>query len=188
MVESAAIDLKDLTLEELSGVVSLYPWFSAARTELCRRMAASGAFGAKELATAALFMADRRKLASLSRGENSEDYSDKDVDKLLHSFMEPEISSPRVVASGADYFSQKDYDEAATTSDGILPKFGAGVRTETPKEERVFVGDFFCTETLAEIYLEQGYPEQARRIYSKLLLANPEKSAYFASLIEKLKD
>ena len=47
--------------------------------------------------------------------------------------------------------------------------------------------DDFCTETLAEIYAEQGYPEEARRIYSKLILFYPEKSAYFASLIEKLK-
>ena len=42
------------------------------------------------------------------------------------------------------------------------------------------------TETLAQIYLEQGYPEQARHIYSKLLLANPEKNAYFAALIQKI--
>ncbi len=42
------------------------------------------------------------------------------------------------------------------------------------------------TETLAQIYLEQGYPEQARNIYSKLLLANPEKNAYFAALIQKI--
>ena len=42
------------------------------------------------------------------------------------------------------------------------------------------------TETLAQIYLEQGYPEQAKSIYSKLLLANPEKNAYFAALIRKI--
>lgn len=36
------------------------------------------------------------------------------------------------------------------------------------------------------IYLDQGYYDQAKAIYSKLILAIPEKSAYFASLIEKI--
>ena len=44
----------------------------------------------------------------------------------------------------------------------------------------------FCTETLAWIYAGQGYREEAKKIYSRLMLRYPEKSAYFASLIEKL--
>lgn len=44
----------------------------------------------------------------------------------------------------------------------------------------------FCTETLAEIYSDQGYFAEAKKIYSRLMLRYPEKSAYFASLIEKL--
>ena len=44
------------------------------------------------------------------------------------------------------------------------------------------------TETLAQIYAEQGYYEQAKNIYSKLILAYPEKSAYFASLIQKIEE
>jgi len=46
--------------------------------------------------------------------------------------------------------------------------------------------DAFCTETLAQIYVDQGYYEQAKFIYSKLLLRYPEKNAYFAALIQKL--
>jgi hypothetical protein len=49
------------------------------------------------------------------------------------------------------------------------------------------LNDYF-TETLAQIYADQGYPEQAKQIYSALSLRFPEKSAYFASLIEKLKN
>ena len=48
------------------------------------------------------------------------------------------------------------------------------------------LGDEFCTETLAQIYLDQGYYEQARHIYSRLLLKFPEKNTYFAALIQKL--
>ena len=43
-----------------------------------------------------------------------------------------------------------------------------------------------CTETLAWIYAEQGYREEAKKIYSRLMLRYPEKITYFASLIEKL--
>lgn len=42
------------------------------------------------------------------------------------------------------------------------------------------------TEAMAEIWLKQGDHEKARAIYRKLSLLNPAKSAYFASLIDKI--
>ncbi|MGN6351928.1 MAG: hypothetical protein ACTHLB_00985 [Parafilimonas sp.] len=44
------------------------------------------------------------------------------------------------------------------------------------------------TETMAEVLLKQGKPEQAINIYEKLSFINPSKSAYFAAKIKELKD
>ncbi|MCM1352344.1 MAG: hypothetical protein NC250_06395 [Alistipes senegalensis] len=42
------------------------------------------------------------------------------------------------------------------------------------------------SESLAEIYLAQGLPDRAVAIYHKLSLLNPEKSVYFAELIDRV--
>lgn len=46
--------------------------------------------------------------------------------------------------------------------------------------------DDLVTEELAEVYLNQGMKQQALAIYRKLSLLIPEKSVYFAEIIEKL--
>jgi hypothetical protein len=47
--------------------------------------------------------------------------------------------------------------------------------------------DDFVTETLARIYAQQGYHKLAIACYGKLILLYPEKSAYFASLVQEIK-
>tara|TARA_Y100000766_G_scaffold238795_1_gene215532 strand:- start:194 stop:1093 length:900 start_codon:yes stop_codon:yes gene_type:complete len=42
------------------------------------------------------------------------------------------------------------------------------------------------TETLAKIYFKQGNIAKAKSIYNKLILKNPEKKSYFASLIKEM--
>ena len=86
---------------------------------------------------------------------------------------------------GGDYFSASDYDGVRGADDNFfrrVPKVSA----DRAKDERDVPHLGLYTRTLAEIYAEQGYFDEAKQIYSQLILAYPEKSAYFASLIEKL--
>ena len=62
------IDLKRLNLDELVGVVNLYPWFGGARKELCARMSRMGeVLSDSQYAEAAMYVASREKIASLNR-------------------------------------------------------------------------------------------------------------------------
>ena len=194
MVGTDFIELHNLTIEELSGVVNLSPWYGAARKELCRRMAKTSgdSWGEAQFADMALYVADRKKISSLVRASRTVDYSDKDVERLLQSFIAPEEEKkeekPQVRVVGGDFFSQAEYDNVKNVGEGIFSKFAFQAKKEPAKpEEGEPLSEAFCTEALAEIYADQGYPELAKRIYSKLSLVYPEKNAYFAALIEKLK-
>jgi hypothetical protein len=185
------IDIHSLTLEELSGVISLYPWYGGARMELCRRMSGMGALSESQLAEAGLHLGDRVVLADLLQAGRTVDCSDKDVHRLMQAFIpeEPALQPARkVYVVGGDYFSQDQYADVRSDGDGIFSKFAAKAREEgyVDDPEPDAGSEDFCTETLAGIYLEQGYPQEAIDIYSRLSLRYPEKSVYFAALIEKI--
>ena len=184
------IDLRKLTLDELAGVVHLYPWYGGARKELCRRMLHSGgdAWGQRQYADESLYIGSRHLIADLLRSTRQTDCSDKDIEDILRQ-VQQEKKKVRVV--GGDYFTQAEYDEGRESS-GVFSSMAAAARGESPKPAEEVRGvtvqleDVFCTETMAAIFAEQGYFDQAKRIYEKLLLAYPEKNAYFAGLISKL--
>lgn len=183
-----AIDIHKLTIEELSGVVDLYPWYGGARMELCRRMAALGALSDELVANTALYVCSRKLLSDLIRAGRKVDCSDKDARQLASSYIDTAGSAEkRVYVVGGDYFSQAQYNKVKSSDDGIFSRFASQARAEglTAGEEQEQAD--FCTETLARIYLEQDYKEQAIDIYSRLSLRYPEKSAYFAALIDEIK-
>ena len=198
MEGSGTINLRTLTMEELAGVVNLYPWFAAARKELCVRMSALGgeSWGVGQYADQAMCVADRSIISGIMRSSAVKDYSDSDLETLLSSYMEESRSGDAAEPAaqparaarpvpGGDFFSKDEYDKVRRAGDNFTfrapdrREFASGNAEDSLSLE-------FCTETLAEIYAEQGYFEQSKSIYRKLLLAFPEKSAYFASLIEKL--
>ena len=195
MVGSSYINIHTLLLDELVGVVNLYPWYGAARVELCRRMAGMGEdWGEEQYAVEALYIPDRGKISSLIRKGRSADCSDKDLQMLLNSYLEPEAPvqeeahPARVVAP--DYFAQAQYDKVRRSGDNIFSRFAAKTRSENASGEEggSEMAERFATETLGRIFAEQGRTEEARRIYSRLILEIPEKSAYFAALIDKLEN
>ncbi len=191
------IDIKKLTLDELAGVVNLYPWFGGARKELCERMSrmGGGGWGEAQYADAAMYVGAREKLSDMMRSSREMDWTDADVEKLLKSYIseaegvenESAAEKRKVYAGVGDYFSQDDYDQVRRVDDNVFSRYAAKARQGRTSAEEAGNIDFdMYTETLAEIYLDQGYPEQAKCIYSKLILAYPEKNAYFAALIEKI--
>ena len=195
-MEQKAINLKSLTMDELAGVVNLYPWYGAARKELCQRMAGMGgeSWGVSQFSDQAMYVGDRGMIAEIMRQGKSDDYADKDLESLLGTYIDEkkreessktESEGRKVHVVGGDFFSQTDYEKVRKAEDNVfvpqpIKKKAGQESTEGGP------GLDFCTETLAQIYAEQGYFEQARKIYAKLILAFPEKSAYFAFLIKEL--
>ena len=193
------IDIKKLTIDELVGVVNLYPWFGGARKELCLRMSAMGGddWGLTQYADAAMYIGSRSKLSDMMRSSKEVDWTDADVEKLLKAYISDDKSqtsaapsySRKVHVVGGDYFSIEDYEQVRRSDDNVFSKYAAKAREDAPTYNGISAVEFdLYTETLAQIYAEQGYYEQAKHIYSKLILAYPEKNAYFAALIQKLEE
>lgn len=178
--------LDSLNLEELSGVVSIYPWFAGARLELCKRMAAMGdeTWSTDKYALQALYVPSRKKIYEVLKRKTSPKTEPES----------PSSTTPKqgrqVYVIGGDYFSAEQYAQAKKAEDNIFASFINNAIENSKTTPSTFVESSdsvdFCTEELAKVYLEQGYPDKAKQIYSKLSLLIPEKSVYFASLIEKI--
>ena len=144
----------------------------------------------------AMHLPSRSLISDIVRQAMSRTLMDADVDNLVRSYEQEKeeqlrrrMESPgKVYAGVGDYFSQEEYDLVRREEDNVFSRYAVKARKNNsevvaPVQEREF--DLY-TETLAQIYAEQGYYEQAKDIYSKLILAYPEKNAYFAALIQKI--
>jgi len=120
-------------------------------------------------------------LLELDTQENVEPVPAGESDSMKSEERQPEISEKQIQADLINKF--------ILTNPRIEPK---KVKTDVLTEDisKPFTeerGDF-VTETLARIYINQGYYSRAIDIYEKLCLKFPEKNSYFASQIEKVKD
>ncbi len=200
-MEGKRINLNTLNLDELTGVVHLYPWYAGARMELCRRMAQVGGaqWGLPQYAAAALYIPGRERVSSIVRSTRRGDYSDRDLERLLKTLITAPVPEERKPAEsapeapvrparvpGGDFFSSDEYASVRRDEDSFFSKMRIGTPASRQGKEWEDPELGFCTETLAGIFADQGYFAEAKKIYSRLILRYPEKSAYFASLIEKL--
>lgn len=106
-----------------------------------------------------------------------------DFDELKNEEYNGSAGKPRIYILGGDYFSREDFEQLKEEEKPEV--------SYTNQEPIMSIEDFespeFCTETLAKIYAEQGYYEQAIDVYAKLILLYPEKSTYFATLVNEIK-
>lgn len=109
-----------------------------------------------------------------------------------------EEQKPKIIVVGGDYFGRDDFESIKLDDSKPLDKFIAErpslvkqnplPETKVSSEEFIEFDDtVFYTETLAKIYTEQGFYKRAIDVYAKLILLYPEKSSYFASLVQELK-
>jgi hypothetical protein len=144
--------------------------------------------------------------------ENSTDTKESQNEELieLESSIEIEAQPEKPVtptadqpAAPVDHLLRNTFNEQATSStknsNGLIERFlekdpgiikadkettlEGDVSTHSVKED-----DSFITDTLAKIYVKQGLHAKAIYAYERLSLKYPEKSAYFAAQIEKIKE
>ena len=117
-----------------------------------------------------------------------------------HPADEKSQNSPKYIVLGGDYFTKEDFADLEPVNSFKIGKLGdveveAECDVRSDSVENQMIGglgeddglDDFYTETLARIYAEQGYYEEAIKVYAKLILLYPEKSAYFATLVNDVK-
>ena len=100
----------------------------------------------------------------------------------------------RIVVVGGDYFSKDDFAQLKESERVEEMKLGAPADNVERDVETMACADAldydsldFVTETLAKIYADQGYYDKAIEVYAKLILLYPEKSTYFATLVNEIK-
>ncbi len=162
--------LKEMPIEALVEVVNNYPWFAAAQKIL------------------------DDKMAVYEKSESS--YADADIAELLKKYLSAETQIQETVEpiqpvnssfkGVGDYFSVEQYAQVQQMPDSWAREITTKANNDEPISIELDFDLDFCTETLAQIYEQQGYYSKAREIYSKLILAYPEKSTYFAARIQKM--
>lgn len=190
------MEIFSASTQELEQIIEDYPWFTLARKVYIQKFAG----GDKEkiipyIKDSSLFLLSRIGFLNAVEGAVGRDFSKPyDITALKENKPTP-VVKPRPYIVGGDYFSKEDFQQLSSEGLAINVDFSftgkespAETFTETQNSNINDRKDVLITETLAEIYADQGLYSQAIEIYQQLILLYPEKNVYFASLIENIKN
>jgi len=205
--------ISSLDVMEMEAMLKECPWFSFLRERLMEKLYSldKEAF-LQQLQQTAVFLSSRKQLYERinSPVEVEQEHQPEAEDVGREEILEP-VQRPKVVVVGGDFFSKEDLKSIAPEEDMELklrtsPFYRpsgekASAETESasrPRAEKTsslmtedgkvnFDDLAFCTETLGHIYAQQGFYDKAIEVFSKLILLYPQKSAYFAALVNEMK-
>lgn len=184
MADRATVENYDIA--QLERLLYFYPWYSYARVRLVQKLARADneTAGQKAEEDSAYYPSLYPIYEALQDYDGEEKNPEIEKDSADEKVIDFETISPaskesrsQYILAGADYFSP---EELRSVEQSELKSAHSTPFPEVGLEE-------FYTETLARIYAEQGYYDEAIRVYAKLILLYPEKSAYFAALAEEIK-
>ena len=100
------------------------------------------------------------------------------------------LAEPKIEKKNTDFEQKKSIIDKIIEADPGRIKLGNSkfFTPSTEAKQSLLENEHLVTETLAKIYALQGNISKAIRAYEILSLKFPQKSVYFASLIEKLKN
>ena len=182
-------DIGEYNAAQLERVLFFYPWYSYARVKMMEKLAEADVESAEQkLRESAAYCPDSGRLFALF-AEQSVKESENVIDFEAISSVAKEAEQTKYVMVGADYFSPEDLRSAEGEEfDNVRidPATAVDDAGQVSPAADFDISDFY-TETLARIYAGQGYYDEAVKVYAKLILLYPEKSAYFAALADEIK-
>ena len=208
-------EVRSMDLMDMEAVLKQNPWFSYLREILLEKLYRKDkeAF-AQTLSQTAVFLSSRKTLYDRINSPEEEGISE-DIPKETSVETKESVQTvqrPRVIVAGGDFFSKEDLKTIYPEEDMELklksspfyrpapePASEPAEKPQAPKQKErrgsllredgtVNFDDLaFCTETLGHIYAQQGFYDKAIEVFSKLILLYPQKSAYFAALVNEMK-
>lgn len=194
--------MEKMSIRELESIIARYPWFSLARRELFLKFVEMDSeIGVSAIRKIAPYVFSRGRLISdasivAERVVSQKTEALKEIVSISAKELEPDslkVSRDYYIIGG-DYFSKEDFEEIKKTETDPIQSLKwkpVAVNESVPERDLTDFSQIedeeFCTETLAGIYASQGHSQRAIDLYAKLILLYPEKSTYFASLINEIR-